>query len=124
MTRTVTSIDRPGRGTGWARQLLPHLPYKAAACHYACSLACNQSNSGFRLVTIQCLPSDREASGTGGAGQWPPGRPAGIYHGMYEEADIFIACYISMLNHTFFLLNHTFSLLNHTLLLLHRQKKC
>ena len=60
--------------------------YKAAACHYARSRACNQSNRGIRLVTIQSRSSDREAGGSGGAGQWPPGRPAGIYHGMYEEA--------------------------------------
>ena len=32
--------------------------YKAAACHYARSRACNQSNRGIRLVTIQSKPSD------------------------------------------------------------------
>jgi hypothetical protein len=39
--------------------------YKAATCHDARSRACNQSNRGIRLVTIQSRSSDREAGGTG-----------------------------------------------------------
>ena len=35
--------------------------YKAAACHYARSRACNQSNRCILLVTIQSKPSDRDA---------------------------------------------------------------
>ena len=49
--------------------------YKAAACHYARSRACNQSNRGIRLVTIQSKPSDRDAGGAGASGPWPPARP-------------------------------------------------
>ena len=49
--------------------------YKAAACHYARSRACNQSNRGIRLVTIQSKPSDRDAGCTGASGPWPPARP-------------------------------------------------
>ena len=124
----MTSIDRYvciGCQAGVPAGHASYFPtYKAAACYYARSRACNLSNRGIRLVTIQSLSSDREAGGSGGAGQWPPGRPAGIYHGMYEEADNFIARYISVIDHTFLLLNHTFLLLNHTLLLLSRQKKC
>ena len=46
--------------------------YKAAACHYARSRACNQSNRGIRLVTIQSKPSGGCA---GASGPWPPARP-------------------------------------------------
>ena len=49
--------------------------YKAAACHYARSRACNQSNHHIRLVTIQSRPSDRDAGGAGASGPWPPARP-------------------------------------------------
>ena len=49
--------------------------YKAAACHYARSCACNQSKCGIRLVTIQSKPSDRDAGGAGASGPWPPARP-------------------------------------------------
>ena len=49
--------------------------YKAAACHYARSCACNQSNSCIGLVTIQSRPSDRDAGGAGASGPWPPARP-------------------------------------------------
>ena len=49
--------------------------YKAAACHHASSRACNQSNRGIRLVTIQSKPSDRDAGCTGASGPWPPARP-------------------------------------------------
>ena len=50
--------------------------YKVAACHYARSRACNQSNRGIRLVTIQSKPraSDRDAGGAGASGPWPPAR--------------------------------------------------
>ena len=48
---------------------------KAAASHYARSRACNQSNRGIRLVTIQSRPSDRDAGGAGASGPWPPARP-------------------------------------------------
>ena len=46
--------------------------YKAAACHYARSRTCNQSNRGIRLVTILSKPSDR---GAGASGPCPPARP-------------------------------------------------
>ena len=49
--------------------------YKAAACHNARSRACNQSNRGIRLVTIQSKPSDRDAGGAGASWPWPPARP-------------------------------------------------
>ena len=49
--------------------------HKTAACHYARSRACNQSNRGILLVTIQSKPSDRDAGGTGASGPWPPARP-------------------------------------------------
>ena len=49
--------------------------YKAAACHYASSHACNQSNRGIGLVTIQSKPSDRDAGSAGASGPWPPARP-------------------------------------------------
>ena len=56
--------------------MAPQLPnVKAAACHYAHSRACNQSNRGIRLVTIQSRPSDRDAGGAGASGPWPPARP-------------------------------------------------
>ena len=49
--------------------------YKAAACHYARSRACNQSNRGILLVTIQSRPSDRDAGGAGASWPWPPASP-------------------------------------------------
>ena len=45
--------------------------YKATACHYARSRACNQSNRGIQLVTIQSKPS----GGAGASQPWPPARP-------------------------------------------------
>ena len=47
--------------------------YKAAACHYARSSACNQSNRGIRLVTMS-RPSGRDAGGAGASGPWPQAR--------------------------------------------------
>ena len=47
---------------------------KAAACHYARSRPCNQSNRGIQLVTIQSRrsrPSDRDAGGAGASDPWP-----------------------------------------------------
>ena len=49
--------------------------YKAAACHYACSSTCKQSNRCILLVTIQSRPSDRDAGGTGASWPWPPACP-------------------------------------------------
>ena len=52
--------------------------FNAAACHYARSRACNQSNRCILLVTIQSnlsKPSDRDAGGAGASGPWPPARP-------------------------------------------------
>ena len=49
--------------------------YKEAACHYARSRACNQSNRCILLVTIQSKPSNRDAGGAGASGPWPPVRP-------------------------------------------------
>ena len=51
--------------------------YKAAACHYARSRACNQSNRCIRLVTIQSRSSDKDAQpgGTAASGPWLPARP-------------------------------------------------
>ena len=46
--------------------------YKAAACHYARSRACNHSNRG---ILLQSRPSDRDAGGAGASGPWPPARP-------------------------------------------------
>ena len=55
------------------RHIIP--TYKAAACHYARSCTCNQSNRGIRLVTIQSKPSDMDAGCAGASGPWPPARP-------------------------------------------------
>ena len=60
---------------------------KAAACHhYARSRACNQSNHGNRLVTIQSKPSDRDAGCTGASG---PSQPAGRRYVMYTNQAIY-----------------------------------
>ena len=67
---------QPGHGTTYFST------YKAAACHYARSRACNQSNRGIRLVTIQSRPSDRDAGGAGASGPWPPARPNSPGSGM------------------------------------------
>ena len=48
---------------------------KAAASHYARSRACNQSNRCIRLVTIQSIPSARDAGCAGASGPWPPASP-------------------------------------------------
>ena len=58
--------------SGHGATYFPTSRYKAAACHYARSCACNQSNRGIRLVTIQSRPSDRDAGGAGASGPWPP----------------------------------------------------
>ena len=66
--------------------------YKAAACHYARSRACNQSNRGIWLVTIQSRPSDRDAGCAGASGPWPPARPnppgAGTNQAIYHLSNI------------------------------------
>ena len=54
----------------WAVRALRHiLPNVQGGCLR------NQSNRGIRLVTIQSKPSDRDASGPGASGPWPPARP-------------------------------------------------
>ena len=51
--------------------------YKAAACHYARSPVCNQSGRSISMITVQTRPTDRDAGGSGAAGQWaPPSRGA------------------------------------------------
>ena len=72
---------------------------KAAACHYAHSRACNQSNRGIRLVTIQSRPSDRML-----AALVPPGlghQP--VPTSRAQECHIYQSGSIPPLQHTTFL---------------------
>ena len=55
--------------------------WKAAACHYARSQLCQQTGLAIKLVTVQSRPSDRDAGGSGAAGQWEPQRPS-FWHGV------------------------------------------
>ena len=70
--------------------------YKAAACHYARSRACNQSNSCIRLVTIQSRPSDRD-----GLLRWclralatSQSQTAGLRYVIYTNQAIYLVCNI------------------------------
>ena len=60
--------------------------YKAAACHYARSRPCNQSNHCICLVNIQSRLCIRDACGAGGAGPLPPPRPDQQRSGIYGHA--------------------------------------
>ena len=65
-----------GCQSGQSRHGATYFPtYKAAACHYAHSRACNQPNRNNRLVTIQSRPSDRDAGGARASWLWPPASP-------------------------------------------------
>ena len=55
--------------------------WKAAACHYARSPLCQQTGRAIKLVTVQSRPGDRDAGGSGAAGQWEPQRPS-FWHGV------------------------------------------
>ena len=55
--------------------------WKAAACHYARSPLCQQTGQAIKLVTVQSRPCDRDAGGSGAAGQWEPQRPS-FWHGV------------------------------------------
>jgi hypothetical protein len=46
--------------------------FKAAACHYARSPACQKTGRAIRQVTIQSRSTDREAGGSGAGGKWVP----------------------------------------------------
>ena len=62
--------------------------YKAAACHYARSRACNQSNRGIWLVTIQSVIGKLAALVPQGLGHQPvPTRRAQVCH-MYQSGYI------------------------------------
>ena len=69
----------------WSATYFP--TYKAAACHYARSRACNQSNRGILLVTIQSKPSNRDAGGSGPCHQPVPIRRAQVCH-IYQSGYI------------------------------------
>ena len=66
--------------------------YKAAACHYARSRPCNQSNRGIWLVTIQSRPSDRDA---GRSMANSPSKPAGLRFVIYTNQAIYLLCLIT-----------------------------
>ena len=63
--------------TSTGRQVQYFPTYKAAACHWARSPACNQSGRTIRIVPIESRPGDRDAGGSGAAGTWVPRNPAG-----------------------------------------------
>jgi len=74
--------------------------YTAAAswCHYARSQPCQQSGRAIRMVEVQSRPSDRDAGGSGAAGQWVP-RPPCPRGGSKKLGNIMLyhihACYIT-----------------------------
>ena len=76
---TSVRVDRyacMGCQSGQSWHVATYFPaYNAAACHYARSRACNQSYRSIWLVTIQSIPSDRDAGGAGASGPWPPASP-------------------------------------------------
>ena len=87
-----------GCQSGQSRHGATYFPtYKAAACHYAHSRACNQPNRNNRLVTILSRPSDRDAGGARASWLWPLASPNPPGSGMsYYDSYIPIRLYTTL----------------------------